>query len=99
MSQTDKGVLIFDEWFEAMDHLGASDFKKLMIAIYRYQIFGEKPPEFKGKSALAASVIFPYITRRRALAKSGKLAAEKRYGQFSGNPILDDLLSKRGLNK
>ena len=98
MSQTDKGVLIFEEWFKAMDKLGANEYKKLMHAIYRYQLCGEEPPEFKGKSAIVADMIFPYITRRLAQARGGKRSAEKRGGQFSGNPIIDEILKSRGIN-
>ena len=47
MSQTDKGVLIFAEWFEAMEKLNSRDYKALMNAVYRYQLLGEEPPEFK----------------------------------------------------
>jgi Na+/alanine symporter len=43
LSQTEKGVLIFSEWFEAMENLNANDFKRMIYAIYRLQICGEKP--------------------------------------------------------
>lgn len=99
MSYTDKGVLVFDEWFRAMERLGAYDYKKLMHAVYRYQLYGEEPPEFKGKAAIVADMMFPYIARRLAQAKGGKRSAEKRGGDFSGNPIIDDILKSRGINK
>ena len=54
MSNTDKGVLIFNEWFDAMENLSANDFKTLMCAVYHYQIHGKKPPVFKGKAAFVA---------------------------------------------
>ena len=99
MSYTDKGVLMFEEWFRAMDKLSASDYKRLMHAIYRYQLHGEEPPEFKGKAAIVADMMFPYITRRLAQAKGGKRSAERRGGGFSGNPIIDDILKGRSVEK
>ena len=95
MGYTEKGVLIFGEWFEAMDKLNPKDYKALMNSIYRYQMKGEEPPEFKGKAGMVALIIFPYIGRRLAQSKGGKRSAEMRGGQFCGNPIIDEILKKR----
>ena len=78
MSQTDKGVLIFTEWFEAMEDLKVTEFKTLFYAIYRLQMFGVEPPKFKGKAGMLASIIFPMIRRRTELAKHGARGAETR---------------------
>ena len=94
MGQTEKGVLIFNEWFEAMENLNPRDYKALMSAIYRYQAQGEEPPEFKGKVGIVSAMIFPCISRRLAQSKGGKMSAEKRGGLFCGNPIIDELLKK-----
>ena len=59
MSRADKGVLLFSEWFEALDKLSPKDFKTVVMAIYRYQIKGEEPLEFQGKAQIVASIIFP----------------------------------------
>ena len=95
MSQTDKGVLIFAEWFEAMSKLCPTDYKALMNAVYRYQILGEKPPEFKGKSSLVAAIIFPYVERRLESAKWGKRGSSVRYRAYGINPIIDEILDDR----
>ncbi len=95
MSQTDKGVLIFAEWFEAMSKLNPTDYKALMNAVYRYQILGEKPPEFKGKSGMVAAIIFPYIERRLEGAKWGKKGNAVRYKAYGINPIIDKILDER----
>lgn len=95
MGQTDKGVLMFSEWFEAMDKLNPKDYKALMNAIYRYQLCGEEPPEFKGKAGMVAAIVFPYIRRRLSTAKSGKKGSEARYGAYGINPIIDEILDKR----
>ena len=94
MSRADKGVLLFSEWFEALDKLSPKDFKTVVMAIYRYQIKGEEPLEFQGKSQIVASIIFPYIKTRIARSKAGKTAAESRR-EFSGNPIVDELLRRK----
>ena len=78
MSQTEKGVLIFSEWFEAMKDLKVTEFKSMMYAIYRLQILGEEPPEFQGKAGIIASFIFPMIKRRMELSEYGSRGAAKR---------------------
>ena len=85
MSQTDKGVLIYNEWFESTNTLSGSEFKKLMFAVYRYQIYGKKPMKFKGKTAIVASMIFPSIDRRMACAAYGSAGAMKRKKTSSDN--------------
>ncbi len=98
MSQTDKGVLIFGEWFEAMNMLSPKDYKALMNAIYRCQLLGEEPPEFKGKACMMSSMIFPYIKRRLATARAGKKGSSARYGAYGINPIIDEILDNRADN-
>ena len=95
MSQTDKGVLIFFEWFEAMSHLDPKTYKSMMNAIYNCQLNGAKPPEFKGKASILASIIFPCIERRVALSMAGKKGAQRRVGAYGINPIIDDLLTAK----
>ena len=95
MSQTDKGVLMYFEWFEAMSRLDPKTYKTMMNAIYCYQQKGEKPPEFKGKAQVAASIIFPCIERRIVSSRAGKRGAQKRLGTYGINPIIDDLLAAK----
>ena len=57
MSQTDKGVLMFSEWLEAMSQLNPKAYKEMMNAIYLYQIKGIEPPEFKGKAQMVAAIV------------------------------------------
>lgn len=78
MSKTEVGVLILNEWFEAMGELKVTEFKKLVTAIYRYQILGEEPPEFQGKTRCIATMIFAQLKRRIALSGYGKAGAAKR---------------------
>lgn len=78
MSKTDKGVLIFNEWFEAMENISDRDCGRLVKAIYKCQILGEEPPEFKGKIAVLANVVFPCIERRVKKSAAGKLAYQTR---------------------
>ncbi len=95
MSTTDKGVLIFSEWFEAMDALGPREYKKLMTAMYRYQILGEEPPEFEGKALIVSKIIFKCLERRIVRTRCGKIAGEHRKKQSGINPIIDELMKKR----
>ena len=72
MNEKSKGILIFSEWFEAMEKLSARDYKRLLSATYHYQIHNVQPPEFEGKAAILASMIFPYVEKRKKLSASGK---------------------------
>lgn len=78
MSTTEKGILIFNEWLEAISDLKGTDFKSLILAMYRFQSFGEEPPEFKGKSRGYAAIIFPQLRRRMELSRAGAEGAKKR---------------------
>ena len=78
MSRIDKGVLIFNEWFEAMENISDRDCGRLVKAIYKYQVLGEKPPEFKGKIAVLANVVFPCIERRKKMSAAGKIAYQTK---------------------
>lgn len=78
MSNTDKGVLIYNEWFDAMDIVSPKDYKMLMTAIYNYQIFGNPPPEFKGSAKVIASMIFPCLDRRLKQSAGGKRGMSAR---------------------
>lgn len=78
MSKKDVGILIYHEWFDAMEQLSAKEFKALMTAIYHYQKDGTEPPEFKAGTRMIASIIFPCITRRKKLSEYGKKGGEAR---------------------
>ena len=80
MNKTDKGILIFYEWLDAMETLSAKQFKLLLTSICRYQQKGEEPPIFKGNTAILASMIFPHIRRRCERARTGRTGMCARYG-------------------
>ena len=87
MSRIDKGVLIFNEWFEAMENISDRDCGRLVKAIYKYQVLGEKPPMFKGKAEILADVVFPCIDRRKKLSEAGKRGSQIKWNEhkkFSG---------------
>lgn len=92
MSNTDKGVLMFNEWVEAMSELNPKEFKTLFLAICRYQVSGEEPPEFKGKAKIIAAMIFPYVRRRIAQSNGAKKAIAERREKLSNNPIINEIL-------
>ena len=81
MSDINKGVLFLNEWFDALKDLNLKDHKMLVHAIYDAQILNIPPPEFKGKAKIAASIIFPYIERRKKQSEFGRAGANVRYSQ------------------
>ena len=78
MSDIDKGFLIYREWLNAMKLLPASDFKRVMMAMWDYQFEGKEPPEFKGKCEVVATMVFPHIKRRLQMSAAGKRSAMLR---------------------
>ena len=64
MRANDSGVLILDGWFEAMQDIPPKQYKQLVNSIYLVQRKGAEIPEFEGKAALLAKVIFPHVCNR-----------------------------------
>ena len=85
MSNTEKGILLYNEWIEAMRDITPKEFKRLILAIYECQILDVPQPEFNGIAKSVASVIFPYVKKRKKQAERGKLGYEARLlrGDFS----------------
>ncbi len=81
MSDINKGVLIYNEWFEAMRALDPDDFKAVVLAIYDSQIHNIPPPEFEGVARAIAAIILPYIERRKQQAERGRAGAAARYSK------------------
>ena len=98
MSDITKGVLIYNEWFEAMRALDPDNFKKIVLAVYDFQIHDTPPPEFDGVALAIASIIFPYIERRKQKAKNGRLGAAARYSKEYGQPSCDDASANGSAN-
>ena len=98
MSDITKGVLIYNEWFEAMRALDPDNFKKIVLAVYDFQIHDIPPPEFDGVALAIASIIFPYIERRKQKAENGRLGAAARYLKEYGQPSCDDALANGSAN-
>lgn len=94
MCNTDRGVLILYEWFDAMNSLNPKDYKELMNAIFRYQLYGEEPHEFKGKSAIVAAMILPYISRRIFSARAAKMGAQNRSAEADGRERIRRILEQ-----
>ena len=95
MKTTDSGVLILDEWFEAIDGLSARQYKQVVRAMYFVQRKGEKIPEFEGKAALLAKVIFPHIHRRAKEKKSNKSILETVYGLDPETAKMQEVLMRK----
>ena len=96
-SDISKGVLIFNEWFDAMERLSAKDYKALMIAIYNAQINNIPPPEFTGRTKMVATIIFPCIERRKSQSERGlasaaaRLARKKQINTDTSNSVANSV--------
>lgn len=99
MSNTDKGVLIYNEWFDAMEIVSPKDYKMLMTAIYNYQIFGTPPPEFKGAAKVIASMIFPCLDRRLKQSAGGKRGMNTRLSAAVSDEKSPDVSPESRLDK
>ncbi len=95
MSQTDKGILIFYEWLDAMDKLPPRQYKALLTAICRFQQKGEEPPVFEGYTAALASLIFPFLRRRRDKARAGKMGMHSRYELDDDSIRLQEIIQRK----
>lgn len=97
MSDINKGVLIYNEWFEAMRDLNPDDFKAVVLAIYDSQIHNTPPPEFEGVARAIAAIILPYIERRKQQARRGRAGAAARYSK-EGDQLPDDTCATGAAN-
>lgn len=95
MSHTDKGILIFYEWMNALDKLPPRQFKALLMAICHFQQNGAEPPEFQGNAALLADVIFPFLRRRCDNARIGRMGAYARHGLDKESIKIQELIQQR----
>ena len=77
-------MLIYNEWFDAMTALSSDEYKALMEAIYKAQIHNAPPPAFTGTANAIASIIFPYIERRKKQSERGRAGADARLSKLSG---------------
>lgn len=87
---------MFNEWLEAMEKLSARDYKMLMNAMYKYQIYNEEPPIFQGKVEVLAKVIFPCLERRKKLSEAGKKGRHTRTKEIDE---VSNLVSKEDSNQ
>ena len=95
MRSSDSGVLILDEWFEAIDKLPPKQYKQIIRAMYSVQRKGEEVPEFEGKSEPLAKIIFPHICRRISKPKAGKSVLESVYGLDSETAKIQEVLLRK----
>ena len=82
MAKKDKGLLFFYDWANAFEALSGDECKTLLLAMLAYSQDGTAPPEFEGGAKVAASFLFPAISRAKELSKAGSIAgrasSEKR---------------------
>lgn len=65
------GMYFYNDWLTPFEKLDRSEVGDLVIAMMRYFIKGEEPPEFQGLAGMAADFIFPQIDRSMEYARLG----------------------------
>jgi len=95
MRTSDSGVLILDGWFEALQAIPPKQYKQLVNSIYLVQRKGAEIPEFEGKSALLAKVIFPHVCNRTKPKRSEKSMLETVYGLDSETAKVQEILLRK----
>lgn len=95
MSQTDKGILIFYEWLDAMEKLPPRQYKALLTAICRFQQRGEEPPVFEGYTGALASMIFPFLRRRCDRARAGRISMYARHGLDEESIQIQEIIQRK----
>ncbi len=95
MRKKDSGVLILDEWFEALQSLNLKQYKQMVNAIYLVQRKGAEVPQFQGKADLLAKVIFPHVCRRVKSPKEEKNVLESVYGLDPESAKVQDALLRK----
>ena len=63
---TEKGMLLFYDWVDALKCLNPEEMKKMLLAMVEYHRDGTPPPEFEGEGAkMISHFIFPQLRRMR----------------------------------
>ena len=63
---TEKGMLLFYDWIEALKCLNSEDFKQMLLAMVEYHRDGTPPPEFESEGAkMISHFVFPQLRRLR----------------------------------
>ncbi len=65
------GMYLYNDWLAPFEKLEKAEVGELIIAMMKYSISGEKPPEYQGLLAMAADFIFPQIDRSKEYARLG----------------------------
>lgn len=78
MSDINKGVLIFNEWFEAMKVLSMEERAQLIYAMYDFQINNIPPPKFSSVADSLATIFFKCIENRKVQSRRGLMSAAAR---------------------
>ena len=85
MNRLDKGLLFFYDWEECFDSLPPEEFKEMVMSMLRYKKYGTPPPEFKGTTKIAASLIFPQLDRQIKDFENGKKGGRPKKDNATNN--------------
>ncbi len=67
-----KGMCFYYDWLEPLRLVPDRQFKEFILSMLKYHQDGTPPPDFKGKTAMAAGFIFPQIQRSVEFSQLGQ---------------------------
>ena len=73
-----EGMYFYRDWIESFELLSDAERGRLVLAMMKYAMEKEQPPQFEGLSQMAATFLFPQIDRSRICSENGKKGGEER---------------------
>lgn len=71
-----EGMYFYRDWIESFELLSDAERGRLVLAMMKYAMEKEQPPQFEGVAKMAATFLFPQIDRSRLCRENGKKGAE-----------------------
>lgn len=92
------GMYFYNDWLAPFEKLEKREVGELVVAMMRYFIYGEEPPEFSGLCGMAADFIFPQIDRSMEYANLGSRAKGVAKTKRTGKPLHIEVEKEESLN-
>ena len=71
-----EGIYFYRDWIAPFEMLSDSERGRLVLAMMKYAMEGEQPPQFEGSAKMAAMFLFPQLDRSMICRENGKKGAE-----------------------
>lgn len=81
------GMYFYHDWIESFELLSDAERGRLVLAMMKYAMEKEQPPQFEGLSQMAATFLFPQIERSRICSENGKKGGEERVSREKAREI------------